>query len=242
MPGEETYELHIDVFTPDTIPMSRLAGYMTNFAELLGHREHVHFGRLRPGSLILAARVEKIAQRKVLKRVDALRYGAGTESARKALREIDERLAEDNATGGLLSGGTKLIEFPGRARRIETKLGPVDQVGVLDGEIIQIGGRDETINVQLKAGDSIHLCVTSKAVARRLARHIFGGPIRVRGRGTWARLESGAWLLKRFEIEDFETLEETSLSELFEGLRERLIPPEGGRMNPVELMRQLREE
>lgn len=48
--------------------------------------------------------------------------------------------------------------------------------------------------------------------------------------------------MKKFEIEDFDVLDETSLFKLFEGLRTRLAPPEGGRMNPVDLMQQLREE
>jgi hypothetical protein len=121
-------------------------------------------------------------------------------------------------------------------------VGPVEQPGTLDGEIIQVGGRDETINVHLKAGEQIHFCFTSKSVARQLASHIFGSPVRVRGQGTWARTESGAWMLKRFEIVGFTPLDETPLSKLFDGLRARLTPPDGGRMNPVELMRLLREE
>jgi hypothetical protein len=55
-------------------------------------------------------------------------------------------------------------------------------------------------------------------------------------------MESGTWVLKKFEIVGFEPLNETPLSRLFDGLRARLVPPEGGRMNPVDLMRQLREE
>jgi hypothetical protein len=44
MPGEEgTYELYIDAFRPDTIPMCRLAEYMASSAELLGNGEHVRF-------------------------------------------------------------------------------------------------------------------------------------------------------------------------------------------------------
>ena len=242
MPGEEVYELCIDSFTPETIPMARLAEYMASFAELLGHREYVHLGKLKPGSLSVAARVDEIAQRKVDKRVDEVRYGGGPQPARRALREIDDKLAEDNAVGRMVRGKAKLIEFPGRTRPVEEKLGPIGQTGTLDGEIIQVGGRDETINVHLKSGEQIHICVTSKAIARRLAPHIFGSAIRVRGFGTWARLESGAWLLKRFEIADFETLDETPLSRLFDGLRARLAPPAGGRMNPVDLMRQLRGE
>jgi len=243
MPGEQVYELYIDAFTPETIPMARLADYMASFAELLGYGEHVHFGKLKPGSLSVAARVDEIARRKVDKRVDEVRYGGGPQPAQKALRDLDDKLAEDNAVGRIVRGKTKLIEFPGRTRHVEEKLGPVEQPGTLDGEVIQIGGRDETINIHLKAGGQyLPPCVTSKAVARRLAFHLFGAPIRVRGTGTWARMESGTWVLKKFEIVDFETLDETPLSKLFDGLRARLAPPEGGRMNPVDLMRQLREE
>ncbi len=242
MPGEEVYELYIDSFTPETIPMARLAGYMASFAELLGHCDHVHFGQLIPGSLSLAARVDVITQPKVDQRIDEIRYGGGPAPARKAFREIDDKLAEDNAVGRIVRGTARLIEFPGRTRPVEDKLGPVQQTGTLDGEVIHIGGRDETINVHVRAGDQIHLCVTSKAIARSLAPHIFSSPIRVRGFGTWARMESGAWILKRFEISAFEPLDQTPLSKVFEGLRARLSPPEGGRMNPVDLMRQLREE
>jgi hypothetical protein len=243
MTGEEVYELYVDSFTPETIPMARLADYMASFAELLGHREHVHFGELKPGSLRVGARVDEIARRKVDKRVDEVRYGGGPQPALKALRDLDDKLAEDNAVGRIVRGKAKLIEFPGRTRHVEEKLGPVEQPGTLDGEVIQIGGRDETINIHLKA-DAQYLtpCVTSKAIARRLAHHLFGAPIRVRGTGTWARMESGTWLLKKFEITDFETLDETPLSKLFDGLRARLAPPDGGRTNPVDLMRQLREE
>jgi hypothetical protein len=243
MPGEEVYELCIDSFTPETIPMARLADYMASFAELLGHREHVHFGELKPGSLKVGARVDEIARRKVDKRVDEVRYGGGPQPALKALRDLDDKLAEDNAVGRIVRGKAKLIEFPGRTRHVEEKLGPVEQPGTLDGEVIQIGGRDETINIHLKAGGQyLPPCVTSKAIARRLAHHLFGAPVRVRGTGTWARMESGTWVLKKFEIVDFETLDETPLSKLFGGLRARLAPPDGGRTNPVDLMRQLREE
>ena len=242
MIDETDYEFYIDSFTPDTIPMARLAEYLAGFAELLGHCDHVHFRKLKSGSLRVAARVEEIARRKVDKQIDEVRFGGGPQLARKAYKEIDDNLADDNAVGRISRGHANLIEFPGRTRRVQEKLGPMEQMGTLDGEVIQVGGRDETINIHLKAGEQIHICVTSKAIARRLAAHIFGSAIRVRGSGMWARLESGVWILKKFKIEDFETLDETPLLKLFDSMRSCLAPPEGGRMNPVDLMRQLREE
>ena len=111
---------------------------------------------------------------------------------------------------------------------------------MIDGEVIQIGGRDETINVHIKTGDQVVTCFTNKEMARRLATHLFAGTVRVHGHGTWARLGSGAWELKKFTILDFAPLDETPLSGLFHGLRARLVQPECGRENPVQLMGQLR--
>ncbi|WP_321476396.1 hypothetical protein [uncultured Paludibaculum sp.] len=243
MPGEEgTYELYIDAFRPDTIPMYRLAEYMAGFAELLGNGEHVRLDKVRAGSLALAARVNDVAVRKVDKRIDEVRYGVAPQAALKAFRDIDDMLAEDHAIGQVRRGKTKLIEFPGRTRPVEERIGPVQQTSMIDGEVIQIGGRDETINVHIKSGDQIVTCVTNKEMARRLAPHLFAGTVRVHGQGTWARLGSGAWELKKFTISEFSQLDETPLSKLFQGLRARLVPPEGGRENPVQLMGQLRSQ
>jgi hypothetical protein len=243
MADEEVYELYIeDSFTPETIPMARLAEYMASFAGLLGYPDHVHFGRLKAGSLSIAARVDSVAQRRVDKRIEEVRYGGGPESARKAFKEIDRWLAEDNAVGRILRSKAKVVEFPGRTRSVASTIGSIRQLGTLDGEVILIGGRDETINVHLKADERVYLCVTSKAIARSMTPHLFNSPIRVQGLGEWMRSESGQWTLKSFQIKSFEALDEAPLSKVFEGLRARLAPPEGGRVNPTELVRQLRED
>ena len=242
MPADEVYELYIDTLTPATISMARLAEYMADFAELLGHEEHVHFEAVKPGSLSLTSRVEPIAQNKVRRRVDEVRYGNGPKAAVKAYQSLDNRLAEDNAAGRIVHRAAKVIEFPGRTRVVERSLGPVEQSGTLDGEVIQIGGRDETINVHLKIGEDVVYCVTTKAVARRLAHHIFGPPVRLSGIGMWSRSESGKWLLRSFSVRDFDTLDQTPLPKLFEDLRAKLGPGPQGRPNPVAFLRGLREE
>jgi hypothetical protein len=243
MAGEETiYELYIDAFRPETIPMARLAEYMAEFSELLGNGDHVHFSGLKKGSVSLAAGVEDVAVRKVEKRLDEVRFGVGPQAAHKALRSIDDLLAADGAVGQILRGKAKIIEFPGRTRPVEDKIGPVIQNSSLDGEVIQIGGRDESINVHIKSNEQVFVCVTTKEIARRLAAHLFAGSVRVQGQATWARLGSGTWELKKFVISGFESLDETSVSKLFQGLRTRLTPPESGRVNPVQLTRELRAE
>lgn len=242
MPGDEVYELYIDALTPTTISMARLAEYMADFAELLGHQEHVHFEAVKPGSLSLASRVELIAEKKVRQRLDQVLYRSGPKPAMKAYQSLDDRLAEDNAVGRIVHRAAKVIEFPGRTRVQERSMGPVEQAGTLDGEVIQIGGRDETINVHLKTGDDVVHCITTKAIARRLAHHMFGPPVRLSGVGMWSRSESGKWALRSFRVRDFETLDQTPLPKLFENLRAKLVPSPNGRPNPVTFLRELREE
>ena len=242
MTESDQYELYIDALNPDTVPMVRLAEYMENFAKLLGQTEHVHFVTLHSGSLTLAVKVEPQAIPKIEKQVEELARGGGSVAARKALQQLDDLLCEDNAVGSVRHGKQNLIEFPGRTRHVETVLGPITQLGTLDGELIHVGGRDETVNIHLKNGEKTHQCITSKEIARSIARHIFGSPIRVIGEGTWNRSESGTWSLKKFEIRNFELLDGTPLLDLFAALRAQLLPPDGGRTNPVELMRQLRGE
>jgi hypothetical protein len=125
---------------------------------------------------------------------------------------------------------------------MERSVGPIEQPGTLDGEVIQIGGRDETINVHLKMGDEIIHCVTNKPVARRLAQHLFGPPVRLAGMGFWSRAESGSWSVRRFTITDFETLDRTPLPKLFEGLRATLSSGPERRVNPIHFLRELRED
>lgn len=242
MPGDNVYELYIDALSPATIPMARLADYMADFAALLGHEEHVRFEGVKAGSLSLLSRVEAIAQNKVRRRMDEVRYGNGPKSAMRAYQSLDARLAEDNAVGKIVHRSANVMEFPGRTRAVERSIGPIEQSGTLDGEIIQIGGRDETINVHLKMDDDVVHCVTTKAVARRLAHHLFGPPVRLSGVGAWSRAESGTWTVRRFTINDFHTLDRTPLPKLFEGLRSKLAPGPHGRQNPAAFLRQLREE
>jgi hypothetical protein len=59
MSGHREYRLKIDVFTVDSLPMSRLAEYMTELARLLGEQERVHFSHLERGSAVLVSNIEE---------------------------------------------------------------------------------------------------------------------------------------------------------------------------------------
>ena len=75
------------------------------------------------------------------------------------------------------------------------------------------------MRVQLRDGDTIHKCNATRDMAMRLAVHLFGPTLRVRGDGRWERDADGRWSMQRFNIESFHKLDDAPLSEVVERLR-----------------------
>lgn len=207
-------------FSPATIPMARLGEYVVEYARLLGETKDVHFEGIVDKSVGVVAIVEEQAVARVAHRLHAVKRGDGPDDAAKAMKRLDDMLASDNAVGELLLDGANVIAFPGRNRPERQIFGPFTQAGVLEGEIIRVGGQDDTIHVHLRDGDQIHTgCVASPEVARRLGHHLFGPVVRVVGEGRWVRFPDGQWELKQFRIRDFQVLEDVELPEIVAQLR-----------------------
>lgn len=210
-----------EAFTPDTIPMSRLAEYITELARVFGEHEHVHLSEVLEGSVEVYAKIDFSAAKKVEVRLASINSDANGD-LQKALRKIDELLAADNATGSLADGaGNVLISFMGRERPVPPCYGPFKEEGFLDGQIVRMGGKDETIHVTLMDGDRTYSrCTTSRELARKMATFFLGSYVRVKGVGTWERSGAGKWELKVFRISDFEPLDDNPIGEVFAKLRE----------------------
>ncbi len=214
------YRFTIDAFTPDTLPMSRLADYMAALARLLGEVERVHFVHLDGGSTAVVHSVEPEAVPQVRRRVQSITYEDIPNDVAAAYKGLNRLLATDNATGSLSDSASDLaIEFPGRDQQGLVTYSALIQPGVLDGELIRIGGRDATVPVHLRDGDHIHICNTDREIARRLSRHLYGRTLRVQGIGRWERDGDGIWSLMRFNIQEFEILDAALLSEVVDRLR-----------------------
>lgn len=209
-----------DSYTPETLPMERLAEYMIALAKLLGEPHSVHFEGVRDGSAVLVAKVEIPAQPKVRERVYRLRAGDAPQEMVRAFNDLDDLLRKDNATGELASDdGGVVVPFPGRDRQQPITFGPFKQDGSLEGQVVRIGGTDETVPVHLRDGDIIHIGQTTPDTARLIAPHLYGPTLRVHGTGTWFRDGDGAWLLKSFKISSFEVLDDADLDKVVSALR-----------------------
>ena len=112
-----------------------------------------------------------------------------------------------------------VMRFPGREQPPPLTFGAFNQPGVLDGVLIRIGGRDDTVPVHLRDGETIHMCNATCDMAKRLAAHLCGEVLRVQGEGRWERDADGVWRMKRFNITGFEELDGAPLGKVVERLR-----------------------
>lgn len=248
MAKDMEYKFRIDAFSPATIPMSRLAMYMSDLASVLGQPEHVHFSRLEDGSTVLVQKVEFEAIPKVNERLETLQRGDATDDLSKAYRTLDQHLAEDNATGELSyerdgpHSSASVVRFPGRERPKPMDYGVVRQAGAIEGILVSVGGRDKTAHVILEDKERTYTNIdVTRDLARRLAPHLFGNTLRLHGTGRWQREEDGQWSLKGFRVEHFEVLDDRSLTDAVEAIR--AIPGSGwsDTDEAIEILERLRQ-
>ena len=243
MGEQHEYRFIIDAYSPDTIPMARLAEYMAELARLLGRPEHVHFTRLEAGSTVVVQSVEPDAVPEVTARLRALEHGNPHGDVARAFKTLNGYLADDDATGRLQEGtgaSANVIPFPGMEASAPATFGALTEPGMLDGILIRIGGKEDTVPVHLRDGDTIHICSAPRDMARKLAVHLYGPPLRVHGTGRWERAAAGRWTMKRFNIESFEELDDAPLEEIVQRLRD--VEGSGWKTieDPIAVLRNLR--
>jgi hypothetical protein len=219
---KQLFEFVIDAFTPDTLPMGRLAEYLADLAALLGEKDRVHFIQVGEGSARLAYAVEEVALPTVRHRVAGARIADSESDERRAFESIDHRLREDKATAELRETDQpegKVLFFPGRTRDVDPAYGPFNQQGQLYGTVIQVGGKRSIVNVNIQDGELVYYCEASRDLALQLAPLMFNYTVRVHGTGRYFRNPDGQWEMKNFKISDFEKLERRPLAETVERLR-----------------------
>jgi hypothetical protein len=229
--------------TPLTLPMARLAEYLTDLAAIMGHKESVHFIATGDGSARAIMYVDEEEESRVTIQIQNAARGAGPIRANEAYKRLDSRLREDEAVADIInaSKSAQVIEFPGRRTDLPQAYGPIRERASLVGVLKRVGGFDESIPVHLQRADgTIFYCEAAPALAKELVP-LYEQTIRVHGLATYYR-ENGLWRLDRFRIQSYdpEPLAEESLSDTIEKLK--AIP--GSEWNeiddPLEELRKLR--
>lgn len=217
------YVFRIDAFTPDNMPMSRLAEYLAALARLLGHPEHTHFVRLEEGSAKLVHKVDAVDAPKVETRLNGIRVGDAPKDALQAQKTIEELLVNDNAVATLteVATGTVVVPFVGRNRPKPLIFPPFREDTTIEGQIVNIGGRDPSAHAVLQDGDIYHTHIQMKRdLARELAPLLYGPLVRLQGNGRFERQADGVWKMLDFRVERFELLDGRTVAETLAAIRE----------------------
>lgn len=215
------FKLRITAYTPDTIPMNRLAEYMLQIAALMGSETHVHFKGLNKGSTILCVNVEDEDIPQVKERLAKVHTIDAPADVVRPFKALNDLLRADNARATLKQGSAQIVQFPGCDTPLVPRIGPVKEAGQLEGAVIWVGGKDSTKHIRLLShnGDEYKLTTSSLELAKELGNNLFS-PVRVNGMGTWYRNENGQWELDKFIVHSYAPLEDISLIEAFAALRE----------------------
>jgi hypothetical protein len=214
------YRFRIDAFSPETMPMVRLAEYVHDLAVVFGEPGSVHLIRLEEGSTVPVILVDWEAEPKVRGRLRDVRRREGPPDAMRAALDIDRRLERDNAKGAIVDPvGAKVIEFVGRERARLPEYGPFNQPGTLDGIPIRIGGHGDPVPLHLEDRDETHKCMVKRTLAKEIAPHLFSSVIRVEGLTRWMRHADGQWELIQFTVSGFSVLKATTLRESIDRMR-----------------------
>jgi hypothetical protein len=216
------YVFRIDAFSPDTLPMARLAEYMAQLAKLIGHIEHTHFVGIEDGSAQLVHTVDEEDAKGVRDRLSGVAAGSGPKDALVARTKLDDLLAEDRAVGELCEkGGGVILPFQGRLRAKPLTFPAFRQDGAIEGQVVSIGGKDTSAHAILQDGDITLTGLTMKrTTARELAPFLYGPKVRLTGNGRWERHPNGVWKLLEFRVEGFTPLDERPLAEVLQELRQ----------------------
>ncbi len=208
------FEFHISDTHPELISLTRLNEYLRQLAVLFGNKDSVHLIEVRDQSAAPVLLVDQNVAPKVERRLMVLAIGGGGREAQKAFNVIDSLLVEDSTSAFVRGPHGRLLTFPGIKKNVLAQIGPVKESGFLQGEIVQIGGRDETISVYVRDRDRrVYICNTSREKGKLIAKHLFGSTVRVFGEMIRLRSSEGIWEVIGFTIDRFEALSDVPISE-----------------------------
>jgi hypothetical protein len=212
MEARQELRFYMEPYTPETLPLGRLAEYLAQLAKVIGDHHAVHLIELQEGSTVFVNQVDPEAIPEIYARVARVKRGDAPRDAMEGYRALNTLLEQDNGSGALLEAqGAQILDFPGR-RAERPMFSWVEQRGEVDGEVARVGGTGDPVPVLLQTVDgTLSGCYARRSIAKQLGQHLFE-PVRLFGIGYWTRTPAGKWVLNRFSVEQFETLEAEPLA------------------------------
>lgn len=214
------FAFHIKGVSLDSLDMSRLAEYIKAFADLLGDGSAPKLAGIVKGSVVL--RVRDCGEHPALAR-QRIRDAANDDAPGNApYQKLINLMRKDGARGTIIDPGKNvLLTFaPSRTANDDAKEYILHDNGELDGVVVGIAGKDDTVHVRLQAHDGTVNSVTVRdmGLARELAGRFRLGTVRVHVHGTWKRRTDGVWEPNVVYADRIEDLDQSSAQDVFNAL------------------------
>jgi hypothetical protein len=220
MAEKRQFRFKIDAYTRETMPMKRLAEYLSGIAAVLGDDAHVHLVGIDEGSTVPIIQVDPEAEPKITERVHRAKNREGSADSHRAVDAINALLKKDNASAELVGpADNKILYFPGARDNAELEWPSINQPTTLYGVPVWVGGLTPLSRVTLQDGTDEHVCLTDRETAAEIGHHLYKGMLRVSGDGRWRKLPGGPWNLERYTISNFEVIKESTFDDVVQELR-----------------------
>jgi len=213
------FKWKIGAYSAETMPLDRLLEYLSEFSAMLGVSDGLHLVRVESSSTGPVFKVDPEAALIVEQRALAVRTGTASVESQRRYRKINRMLRDDNTDATLVEGSAEIIPFPGIKEGPPRVVAGIHQPGSLDGFLISIGGRRESVPLQIETPEKVIAHIYAKRpLAKELSQHLFEH-VRLLGVGRWSRTEDGEWQLDHFNANAFEMLEGEALPQVMAQLR-----------------------
>lgn len=215
MTRHRLYTFHIDDLSPETLSMKELAKYLDDLAELIGEESSIHFDKVTKGSAQLKWWPEERVENDVRARLEMVDEFINYREMHDPIIKLNKRLANDKASARMLDPDMQEIaKFPGKGFKQFKDVPAFWQVDRLQGRLIRIGGKDESIHAHIDMGGKVlpHISMSTE-LAKDVVKYFLGPILAFNGKAKWQRNYIGEWKLLAFQVHSFDILEENGLEE-----------------------------
>jgi hypothetical protein len=245
MANGQKYVFQIGAYTPETMPMLRLAEYMVQLARLLGNEGSVHFDEVSEGSTKLAVHIDEPAVDPVSARVTNARSPEASAEVVASIRKLDELVAEDSTIADLYLAANdgsyrEVAHFGGRLPTAPKTYGPFSQPTTIDAYLRWAGGKVPHAKLVPLEGQKVTADCTHEQ-AKLLGHHLYEW-LRFQGEGKWFRDARGKWELRVFIITSFTAISNESLPDVVQRLRGIRGSGWDSMKDPLAFVRELRDD
>lgn len=201
------YELRISSvdesckLTPENLSAYALSQYIESLIILLGgkkNKDTFTFKGLTEGSACLA--------------MESNQSYESVENKTPQIDKVNDILASNGHKAELKKDGNIIYAFNGIK---EESIIELYQEASFYGQVIKIGGKDETIPLALKdnEGNIVNLTIKDKTLAKEIGQYYLGQEIECKGQGVLIKNKKNKWLpaTGKFIVSSFEVMDDISI-------------------------------